>query len=106
MNLATVIGSLWATRKHASMDGMKFCVIQPLDQERNPTGSPLIAVDPDNQCGRGETVFYVDSGDAATIWENHEMPSDATIVGIVDSLSTDQPKRNGKKSKTLSETTR
>ena len=90
MNLATVIGSLWATHKHHSFNGMKFCVIQPLDQSREPVGKPLIAIDPENQCGRGETVFYVEGGDAATLWENHEMPSDATIVGIVDSMSTDQ----------------
>jgi len=90
MNLATVIGSLWATQKHSSLVGMKFCWIQPLDQNRKPFGSPLIAVDPNNQCGQGETVFYVDGGDAATIEANQEMPSDATIMGIVDSLSTDE----------------
>lgn len=90
MNIAKVIGSMWATRKHHSLDGMTFCVLQPLDQNRQPTGKPLIAVDPDNQAGRGETVYYVESGDAAEIKPNHAMPSDATIVGIVDSLSTDK----------------
>lgn len=89
MNLALVIGSLWATQKTPSTNGMKFCVVQPLDQMRKPVGKPLIAIDPDNRCGRGETVYYVESGDAAQIMKNHSMPSDATIVGIVDSLSTD-----------------
>ena len=89
MNLATVIGSLWATQKDPNFIGMKFCVIQPLDQCRKPVGKPLIAVDPENRCGAGETVFYVDGGDAAQVWEGHEMASDATIVGIIDSLSTD-----------------
>ena len=93
MNLAIVIGSLWATQKDPSVAGMKMCVIQPLDQQRNPFGKPLIAVDPENQCGSGETVFYVDSGDASQIREGHEMPSDATIVGIVDSLSTDHKRK-------------
>ncbi len=89
MNLATVIGSLWATQKYHAFDGMKFCVIQPIDQHRKPFGKPLIAVDADNRCGLGETVFYVDGGDAAVIEEGKSMPSDATIVGIADSLSTD-----------------
>lgn len=89
MNLATVIGSLWATQKHHSFNGMKFCVIQPMDQHRKPFGKPIIAIDPDNRTGRGETVYYVDGGDAGEIWDNHKMPSDATIVGIVDSMSTD-----------------
>lgn len=89
MNLAKVVGSLWATHKHHSFTGMKFCVIQPMDQHRQPFGAPLIAVDPENNTARGETVFYVEGGDAANVYENHTMPSDATIVGIVDSLSTD-----------------
>ncbi|MGC9326146.1 MAG: EutN/CcmL family microcompartment protein [Candidatus Hinthialibacter sp.] len=89
MNLAKVIGSLWATQKHHSFNGMKFCFIQPLNEYRQPAGKPLIAIDPDNRCGRGETVYYVEGGDAATVKPNHSMPSDATIVGIVDSLSTD-----------------
>lgn len=89
MNIATVIGSLWATQKESSIEGMKMCVIQPLDQNRKPFGGPLIAIDPDNQCGRGEIVFYVESGDAADLYPNVSIPSDATIMGIVDSLSTD-----------------
>jgi ethanolamine utilization protein EutN len=92
MNLATVIGSLWATTKHPSMKGMTFCVLQPIDQHRKAFGQPLIAVDPNNQVGKGETVFYVESGDAAEIMSDHQMPSDATIVGIIDSLSTDKNK--------------
>lgn len=90
MNIAKVVGSLWATQKHHSLVGMSFCIIQPLDQFRQPFGNPLVAVDPNNQAGKGETVFYVESGDAAEIIENHPMPSDATIVGIIDSLSTDK----------------
>lgn len=89
MNIAKVIGSLWATQKHHSFNGMSFLVIQPLDQHRNEFGKPLIAVDPNNQSGKGETVFYVESGDAAELEKGKTMPSDATIVGIVDSLSTD-----------------
>ncbi len=90
MNLATVIGSLWATQKDPSFNGMKFCVIQPMDQNRNPFGKPMIAVDPVNNVGRGEIVFYVEGGDAGEVFESHSMPSDATIVGIVDSMSTDR----------------
>jgi microcompartment protein CcmK/EutM len=89
MNLANVIGSLWATQKHHSFTGMKFCIIQPMDQNRKPFGNPLIAVDPENRCGLNETIFYVDGGDAMVVREGHAMPSDATIVGIVDALSTD-----------------
>lgn len=90
MNIATVIGSLWATQKISSIEGMKFCVIQPLDQNRQPVGKPLIAIDVNNQCGHGETVFYVESGDAADVIPGKPIPSDASIVGIIDSMSTDK----------------
>ncbi|MBI1390697.1 MAG: ethanolamine utilization protein EutN [bacterium] len=89
MNLGTVIGSMWATQKVSSMEGMAFLVVQPLDQYRQPMGKPLIAVDPDNRAGKGETVILVESGDAMQVRKGHKMPSDATIVAIVDSLSTD-----------------
>ena len=88
MNIATVIGSMWATQKDPNLNGMSS-VYSAADQNRKPFGQPLIAIDPNNQCGPGETIFYVESGDAAVIRENHSMPSDATIVGIVDSMSTD-----------------
>lgn len=88
MNLAKVTGSLWSTRKDPSFNGMQFCVIQPIDQHEQPYGEPLIAVDPENKSGRGEMVFYVDGGDATTVRKGHNMPSDATIVGIVDTLYT------------------
>lgn len=93
MNLATVIGSLWATQKDPSVNGMKLCWIQPIDEYRQPYGKPLIAVDPESRVGYGETVFYVDGGDAGVIKKGHRMPSDATIVGLVDHLSTDFKKR-------------
>lgn len=89
MYLATVIGSMWATQKHQSVEGMKLCWIQPIDEFRQPIGKPILALDPESQVGYGETVFYVDGGDAGSIRAKMSMPSDATIVAIVDSLSTD-----------------
>lgn len=88
MKLAKVVGSLWATHKDKYFNGMQFCVIQPIDQDEKPYSEPLIAVDPENKCGRGEMVFFVDGGDACVVREGHQMASDATIVGIVDTLYT------------------
>ncbi len=88
MNLAKVVGSLWSTRKDKNFNGMQFCVIQRVDQNEVPCGEPLIAVDPENKSGKGELVFYVDGGDATMVCKGHQMPSDATIVGIVDTLYT------------------
>ncbi len=93
MNIGKVIGSLWATRKHHSLDGIKLCVIQPLDHYRQPRGEPLIATDIMNQVGLGEIVFYVEGGDATRLVPGPRRPFDAAVVGIIDSLSTDRTAR-------------
>ncbi|MFH1737671.1 MAG: EutN/CcmL family microcompartment protein [bacterium] len=90
MQIAKVLGAVWATRKHHSLDGIKLCVIQPLDHHRKPRGSPLIAPDITNQVGRGETVFFVEGGDATRLMPGPRLPFDAAVVGIIDSLSTDK----------------
>ncbi len=89
MQMAKVIGSVWATRRHSSLGGVKLCIIQPVDHERKPQGAPLIAPDITNQVGRGEFVFFVDGGDATRLAPGPRLPYDAAVVGIIDSLSTD-----------------
>ncbi len=89
MKLATVIGKVWATQKYPSMTGIQLCVVQPIDEFRNPDGEPIIASDHTNRCGHGETVYLVDGGDAARVEEGRSLPVDVAIVGIIDSLSTD-----------------
>jgi ethanolamine utilization protein EutN len=90
MQIGKVLGAVWATRKHPSLDGIKLCVIQPLDHHRQPRGAPLIAPDIMNQVGRGEIVFYVEGGDATRLAPGPRKPFDAAVVGIIDSFSTDK----------------
>ena len=45
MNLARVIGSVWATRSHPGTEGLKMQLIQPVTGEGKPTGGPLAAFD-------------------------------------------------------------
>ena len=89
MNIARVLGSVWATQKHHSLDGVKLCVVQPLDHNRKPFGKPLVAPDITNQVGRDEIVFLVEGGDATRLLPGPRLPYDAAVVGIIDSLSTD-----------------
>ena len=85
MDIARVIGTIVATQKDPSLVGVKLSVIQPLDQELNPRGSPLIAADSMARHGTGEIIYFVASGDAVpTGPEGRKMPVDAAIVGIVD----------------------
>ena len=45
MNLARVIGTVWATRKDPNLEGLKMQVIQPINASKKDSGSPIIAVD-------------------------------------------------------------
>ena len=57
-----VIGTATATLKHASMEGWRLLVIQPLLADgRSPDGDPLLAVDRLG-AGKGETVIISSDG--------------------------------------------
>ena len=87
MDMARVIGNVVSTQKVPHFVGYKICVLQPIDEERHDVGRPLIAIDVTNQVGLGETVFFVIGGDAIEMEQGKRMPSDAAVVGIVDSWS-------------------
>ena len=83
MNLAKVIGTIWATQKHHNLEGKKLQIIQPLDCEFRKMGGPIIAVDTVG-AGQGEYVYYVTAREAALPLDKALTPTDASIVGIVD----------------------
>jgi microcompartment protein CcmK/EutM len=86
MDMAKVIGTVVATRKVVSLDGVTLLVIQPVDERLQPKGAPLIATDSSGRRGLGEIVYYVASGDAVyTGPDGKDIPVDAGIIGIVDS---------------------
>ena len=88
MDMARIIGRVVATRKVDSLRGVALLVIQPLDENLQPAGQPLVATDSTGHWGEGEIVYYVASGDAVyTGPEGLDVPVDAGIIGIVDSVS-------------------
>lgn len=87
MNLARVIGTVWATRKIPSLKGHRLLVIQPLTFERETSGDPLVALDTVD-AGVGDHVMYVSSTEATIPFKPMETPTDATIVGVVDRVDT------------------
>jgi microcompartment protein CcmK/EutM len=86
MQLARVIGNVVATVKNDALHSRKLLVIQPLDGKLNESGKPLIAVDSVG-AGAGEVVFWCRGREASFPFEPIEVPTDCTIVGIVDSVS-------------------
>ncbi|MBI3578399.1 MAG: EutN/CcmL family microcompartment protein [Ignavibacteriales bacterium] len=85
MFFAKVIGTVWATRKDENLKGLKLQFIQPLNANREKSGSPIVAVDTVG-AGPGETVFYITAGEAVIPLHVEMAPVDASIVGIVDRI--------------------
>src|SRR3989442_15953633 len=88
MQLARVLGTVVATVKSDSLEGRKLLVIQPLDGRLGEKGRPMVAIDSVG-CGVGEIVFWCRGREASFPFLPAEVPSDCTIVGIVDSVFLD-----------------
>ncbi len=85
MNLAKVIGTVWATRKDENLEGAKMQIIQPLDHLQRKISDPIVAVDTIG-AGQGEIVYYVTAKEATIPYPTRIAPIDAAIVGIVDRI--------------------
>ncbi len=84
MNIAKVIGTIWATVKDEHLESSKLQLIQPLSETGKKTGSVLAAVDTVG-AGQGEIIFYVTSREASLSFPEPLLtPVDAAIVGIID----------------------
>jgi len=87
MQLARVTGTVVASTKVSGLEGIKLLIIQPLDRQQQPVGSPVVAADAVHMAGRGELVYFVASREAAQALEETFVPVDHAIVGIVDAVT-------------------
>jgi ethanolamine utilization protein EutN len=87
MKFARVIGTLVATQKYQGLEGVKFLVVQELDQNLNPVGDPTIAADGTAQAGPGMLTYVVASREAPLALPVTFVPVDLAIVGIVDEVN-------------------
>jgi microcompartment protein CcmK/EutM len=84
MNLGKVVGTLVATRKEASMDGLKFMLVRHVDFEGKETGGQVVAADAVG-VGPGEMVLIATGSSARQTTSTNNRPCDAVIMAIVDS---------------------
>lgn len=95
MFVAKVTGSVVATQKAATMVGHKLLIVEPYridpsDRGRlSTTGRTFVAVDTVG-AGQGEFVLIVQGSSARLTPETKNLPVDATIIGIVDTVHVDQ----------------
>ena len=83
MNLGRVTGKVWATRKVGGLRGKRMLFVQPLSFNRKPTGGLIVALDT-MDAGEGDEVIYVSSYEASIPFAPDLVPTDATIVGILE----------------------
>ena len=73
-----------ATVKNQALEGRKLLIVQNVDQNLQPTGKPLVALDSIG-AGVGELVFWCRGKEASFPFQREDTPTDCTIIGIVDS---------------------
>ena len=86
MEIATVIGHVWATKKEATLEGSKLMIVSP------HVGDPYVAADVVG-AGIGEQVLVVSGSTARKALGRDDVPADMAIVGIIDSLVIDADAR-------------
>ena len=86
MQLGRIIGTVVCTVKNPSLEGKKLLLVQPINSRGKDRGKPLVAVDSVG-AGAGETIYWCKGREASFPFAPNEMPTEATIVGIVDALN-------------------
>ena len=86
MILGRVMGRVVATMKNASLEGQRLLIVQPLDRYGRDTGKALVALDSVG-AGAGETVYWCRGREASFPFLPNEVPTEATIIAIVDSVN-------------------
>jgi len=84
MQIARVIGTVVSTVKNEALDGRKLLIVQTLDADLKDKGKPMVALDSVG-AGVGELVFWCRGKEASFPFKREEIPTDCTIVGIIDS---------------------
>jgi ethanolamine utilization protein EutN len=85
MQLGRVVGSVVATVKDPSLKGKKLLLVQPVGGHGRDVGRPFVAVDAVG-AGAGERIYWCRGREASFPFLPEEVPTEATIVGIVDTV--------------------
>jgi ethanolamine utilization protein EutN len=84
MQTATVIGNATATVKHASLDGWRLLVLQPLDINDKPDGFPFLSID-NLGAGKDDKVFFTSDGKyVRQLVGRDDCPIRFAVQGLID----------------------
>lgn len=91
MVICSVVGHIWATKKDPALEGLKLMVVQE-KQEGLPVGNEIVAADLVG-AGIGEDVLVVSGSTARRAAGRDDMPVDAAIVGIIDTVEIERERQ-------------
>ncbi|OFV82606.1 MAG: ethanolamine utilization protein EutN [Acidobacteria bacterium RBG_13_68_16] len=86
MQLAKVVGTVVASQKESSLEGIKLLLVRPVDEEGREIGNHLVAADAVG-AGPEEMVLIASGSSARQTRLTDKRPVDAVIMAIVDSWS-------------------
>ena len=82
MIIGKVIKNIWATQKIENLDGYRFVLVSPINQQGEDVNKLIVAVD-QLGVGNGDFVFIVE-GAAAFKFLKEKIPIDAMVIGLAD----------------------
>jgi microcompartment protein CcmK/EutM len=83
MILGRVVGTVVASRKEPTVEGLKLLLVRPCDADGTPTGAPVVCADAVD-AGVGEVVLYAAGSSARQTTVTNNRPIDHTIMAVVD----------------------
>lgn len=81
-----VIGRLVPAATLEGFRGVRFLIIQPIDEQKQASGAPLIACDAIG-ANEGEYVFIAQGREATFPLPDKFNPADMTVIAIVDEIT-------------------
>lgn len=93
MQIGRIMGCVVATEKNPGLAAQRLLIVQPLTPELQVAGKQLICTDATG-AGAGELIYWCKGKEASFPFLPIEVPTDATVVGIVDKMTVRRGQRN------------
>ncbi len=92
MTLGKVVGTVVASQKEATLEGLRLLLVRAGDFDGKPSGSAVVAADAVG-AGIGEVVLYAAGSSARQTTVTKDRPIDHTIMAIVDLIEVEGQSR-------------
>ncbi|MDX9848284.1 MAG: EutN/CcmL family microcompartment protein [Tenuifilaceae bacterium] len=89
MILAKVVGTVVSSHKEQKMEGMKFLLLEKIDPVTLKGKNDFVVSVDCVGAGVGEVVFYASGSSARCTKLTEGLPTDSSIVAIVDQIEKD-----------------